>query len=502
MSVENLERRTLLASDLRELVIIDGVSAIGTLLANYRDLAAIHIVSHGSPGAVRLGDTTLSAGNLDAYREVVRSWGDALKADGDILIYGCQVAAGPTGADFVDELARLTGADVGASDDVTGSPALGGDWAFEYSSGDVTSRLAFGPEVSRDWSGTLESFNQNDLVVLDKQRTDGALKLEVVTAYILVVDSNVETPASYGPEAAHLAVRIINTSTTTTLTDIVVNIGDLINIPAGTGTPGDYPDTIVDVGYFGGYSGSFQLHHEGGGADAQRFIPSLAPGASVVQYFFVSYPTTDAGNNTLAGAASVTADDLKLYYDVWASATEGVATRRVNEEQKVTLRNEISAMANKVWPNTTGKVPDEYLDAIEEGPGWRPSATPRISGAYVSEGIWYDLGNIGAGFDNNGDLVPDRNAWMQPAGDPSLYDATCMRLAKSYGLVIVKLNDGTEQLIPFEDQLYFENMPENNTGAVGLVFYEYLPLASGCTAALSPYQEVASGYDNEKFNGD
>ena len=112
------------------------------------------------------------------------------------------------------------------------------------------------------------------------------------------------------------------------------------------------------------------------------------------------------------------------------------------------------------------------------------------------------MGNIGAGFDNDGDLVPDRNAWMQPVGDPALYDASCVRLAKTYGCVIVKLNDGTEQLIPFEDQLYFEHVPANNTGAVGLVFYEFLPLQAGCTAALSPYQEVASGFDNEKFNGD
>ena len=73
---------------------------------------------------------------------------------------------------------------------------------------------------------------------------------------------------------------------------------------------------------------------------------------------------------------------------------------------------------------------------------------------------------------------------------------------KCYGIVIVKLNDGTEQLIPFEDRLYFEHISDKNTGAVGLVFYEFVPLASGCSVQLSPYQEVASGYDNEKFNGD
>ena len=112
------------------------------------------------------------------------------------------------------------------------------------------------------------------------------------------------------------------------------------------------------------------------------------------------------------------------------------------------------------------------------------------------------MGNVGAGFDNDGDGLPDRNAWMQPVGDPSVYDPLGLRLVKCYGIVIIKLNDGTEKLIPFEDKLYFENIPGNNTGAVGLVFYEFMPLESGRTVTLSPYQEVASGNDNEKFNGD
>jgi hypothetical protein len=106
------------------------------------------------------------------------------------------------------------------------------------------------------------------------------------------------------------------------------------------------------------------------------------------------------------------------------------------------------------------------------------------------------------GFDNNGDGIPDRNAWLQPVGDPSKFSPLAARMVKCYGLLIVKLNDGTEQLIPFEDRLYFENLPANNTGAVGLVYYEFIPLNTSLPAQLSPYQEVASGYDNEKFNAD
>lgn len=326
--------------------------------------------------------------------------------------------------------------------------------------------------------------------------------MEPITAYNFVVDSNVESPSSYSPSAAHLGVKITNTGTVP-LTNIVVRLGDLLNPATSSGTPGVFPSRTVSVSGSGGYSGTFALQMPGGAADAVRTIPSLAPGASVVQYFFVTYPLKDSSGNSVAGAGPDPSDDLWLNYDFWASAEEGAVTRRVSETPKVTMRNEISAMANKIWPNTTSKVPDIYLDAIQQSLGWRPDTSSPQTGAKAQmEGIWYDLGNVGAGFDNNGDGIPDRNAWMQPVGDPSLYDPLAVRLVKCYGILIVKLNDGTEQLIPFEDKLYFENIPANNTGAVGLVFYEFLPLASGRTAQLTPYQEVASGFDNEKFNGD
>lgn len=332
--------------------------------------------------------------------------------------------------------------------------------------------------------------------------TDGPLKMEVITAYNFVVDSNVESPSSFSPSAAHLGVKIINTGAVT-LTNVVVNMGDLINPLTSSGTPGIFPSRTVTVGGSQGYSGTFALQMPGGAADAVRTIPSLAPGQSVVQYFFVTYPLKDSAGNSVAGAAPVTSDDLWLNYDIWATALEGATTRRVGQVAKVTMRNEISAMANKIWPNTTSKVPDRYLDAIQQSLGWRPnSGVPQAGSTAQLEGIWYDLGNVGAGFDNNGDGLPDRNAWMQPVGDPAKYDPLAMRLVKCYGIVIVKLNNGTEQLIPFEDKLYFENIAANNTGAVGLVFYEFLPLAAGRTAMMSPYQEVASGFDNEKFNGD
>ena len=57
--------------------------------------------------------------------------------DADILIYGCDVAAGSTGRAFIDLLAQLTEADVAASTDTTGASFLGGDWTLEAQTGSI-----------------------------------------------------------------------------------------------------------------------------------------------------------------------------------------------------------------------------------------------------------------------------------------------------------------------------------------------------------------------------
>ena len=45
----------------------------------------------------------------------VEAWAKALTADADVLLYGCDVAAGDEGQDFVRALSEATGADVAAS---------------------------------------------------------------------------------------------------------------------------------------------------------------------------------------------------------------------------------------------------------------------------------------------------------------------------------------------------------------------------------------------------
>ena len=330
---------------------------------------------------------------------------------------------------------------------------------------------------------------------------DGDLSIEIITAHNLIVDSNVESPSTYAPRSAYLGARYCNNGTDP-LTNVWAYIGDY-----AAGTPGLYPSRAHPplVGPLPG--GEFALWHEGGAMgtrDATRYLGTLEPGKCVTVYWLVSYPNLDENGDAVWGPSIKPDDDLWLQFDVWGTAQDGAAYLEADDTRTLTMRNEISAMANKIYPNGANKVPQEYKDLLNQYvPTWTNTLLDGTPGTILrTEGIWYDLGNVGDGFDNDGDLVPDRNAWLQPIGDAALFDPSCFRLVRTYAMVVVKLNDGTEQVLIVEDELYFTQIPANNVGAVGYVMYEFIVLGAGCVSTVTPYQEVASGFDNEKFNGD
>jgi hypothetical protein len=118
------------------------LNQISETLTGREGLSSVQFFTHGSAGAVELGDVSLDAEVLASLARDVAGWGKALAPDGDILLWGCDVGAGAAGAKFVREFARLTGADVGASTNLTGAKSLGGDWVLERTHGAVTQRIS------------------------------------------------------------------------------------------------------------------------------------------------------------------------------------------------------------------------------------------------------------------------------------------------------------------------------------------------------------------------
>ena len=100
----------------------------------------------------------------------------------------------------------------------------------------------------------------------------------------------------------------------------------------------------------------------------------------------------------------------------------------------MTMRNEISAMANKIEPNPDGEWFNTNSDAVRPGD------------VITSNGILYNLGNVRHGFDNDGDYAPDYNAWMQPVGDAA-YDPSCFRLIRTHGVLTISRGAGKPDLI-------------------------------------------------------
>ena len=133
----------------------DGIEQVSEILAERSDVAAVHFISHGADGQINLGNSRLTSTTLEQNSDAVAGWGKALTESGDILFYGCNIAVDEDGQNLADTLAELTGADVAASDDVTGHASLGGDWELEYNTSLIETSVAISTQTQQDWNSAL-----------------------------------------------------------------------------------------------------------------------------------------------------------------------------------------------------------------------------------------------------------------------------------------------------------------------------------------------------------
>ncbi len=148
---------------------LDGLQQMADSLAGYSDLDAIHIISHGAPASLQLGNGVVTQTTLDNHSAALSTLGNALSETGDLLLYGCDVAQEDVGQAFIQQLSTATGADVAASVDLTGAQAQGGDWILEAQTGTVEIDKVFTNNIQQTYGSTLSSrsntfnFSANDL---------------------------------------------------------------------------------------------------------------------------------------------------------------------------------------------------------------------------------------------------------------------------------------------------------------------------------------------------
>ncbi|MEH2025291.1 DUF4347 domain-containing protein [Nostoc sp.] len=166
-----------------EVFVIDptqnGVEQITEILATRTDqnLSSIHIVCHGAPGSLQLGNTHLGLDTLEYHSQQLQQWQkifstssktakplvtSATKSLANLLIYACNVADGDVGSEFVAKLHQLTGANIAASRQLIGSTALGGNWELEVRTTDMEVSLAFAETTRKAYVGVLTTFTVNN----------------------------------------------------------------------------------------------------------------------------------------------------------------------------------------------------------------------------------------------------------------------------------------------------------------------------------------------------
>ena len=173
----------------------DGVEQISQLVSDFDDISALHVLSHGAAGALRLGSASLNSLSLERYRQQLEAWGRALKSDGDILLYGCNISQGAVGIAFVDRLAGVTEADIAASDDLTGNHFIGGDWILETETGYITETLelvsteqaAFASNDPK-YAGLLETVDNQTVIAAIGDLKEGGNTIDTTDSNVKKID--------------------------------------------------------------------------------------------------------------------------------------------------------------------------------------------------------------------------------------------------------------------------------------------------------------------------
>lgn len=138
----------------------DGLDQITRYLSNHH-IRVLHIVSHGGSGFIELGSIRLNRDTFSQYESELREIGQLLAADAEIHLYGCEVSSAAAGAAFTEMLSEITGASVAASENLTGSASLGGDWDLETHIGQISAPMAFDVTAVQAYAGVLAASDEN-----------------------------------------------------------------------------------------------------------------------------------------------------------------------------------------------------------------------------------------------------------------------------------------------------------------------------------------------------
>jgi hypothetical protein len=298
--IQDLVRPTEASAADVEVVILDGdrdgIAQMSETLSRYADVSTIHVLSHGSSGSLQLGNTQLTGSNLDSYAAQLSAWQESLAEGADILLYGCNVAEGK-GMEFVADLAGATGADVAASDNLTGAAMLGGDWILETSTGAIQGRVL---TATGEYPGVLYDVCSDDGRCTHEEMAAYAYALYMAKGGSLELDGlAVMEGAGHEDEVDHIydmhSVPIIP----------MVTITHFWDADAGPYAPSHVDGPGFDVLFPSGFPNSWQK--------AEQYwslaLGAYADGNKDLAYEFLGHIAHQMGDNTIPTHVHVSAHD-------------------------------------------------------------------------------------------------------------------------------------------------------------------------------------------------
>jgi ELWxxDGT repeat protein len=151
----------------------DSIDQISNVLQSHSSIESLHLVAHGAPGQLFLGNNTLQAISLDYLSEKIAAWSQFLTKNAQILLYGCEAGAGIVGRELVQRLHGLTDRLVAAASKPIGLTVMGINWNLDSKSTNFQPQLAFRNSSLARYTGVLA----DPFLVSDIQPGDSATSI-------------------------------------------------------------------------------------------------------------------------------------------------------------------------------------------------------------------------------------------------------------------------------------------------------------------------------------
>lgn len=181
-----------------------------------KPLAAMHLITHASPGAIHFGRETLKLDSLNWYAQQIQSWFSSFCASPSLSFYGCNLAEGSRGQRFLRALQQLTGATVHAATHLVGARSHGGQWCLDVtlpaSSNEATApfQLPFTAKVLQTYAGVFSQTQTAKLIPLDASRGDQFGSAVSLSGDIAIVGAALDNDGVSQRGSAYIFVRSAN----------------------------------------------------------------------------------------------------------------------------------------------------------------------------------------------------------------------------------------------------------------------------------------------------